>query len=106
MNTIDKSNSPVTGLNITKRGVKSCKKLLARIERTKNRIAQEFDASLAAHGQLVRLALNEAEALAWQTAYPHLLFPALALEKVQAVVTWQTRQLAVDRRHLVFTETI
>jgi hypothetical protein len=48
--------------------------------------------------------LNEAEALAWQTSYPHLLFPELAVEKVQAVAAWQTRQESVQRHHTLFAE--
>ena len=45
--------------------------------------------------RLVRLALTEAEALAAQTGYPHLVFPLLAEEKVQQVTRWQERQHAV-----------
>ena len=65
---------------IANRCLQSCKNLLAGIEQITTKIADEYQV----HGQLLRLALNEAEALAWQTDYPHLLFPALALEKVQA----------------------
>ncbi|HXI73863.1 MAG TPA: hypothetical protein VNN22_26270 [Verrucomicrobiae bacterium] len=86
------------------RCVESCKKLLAGIDATRNRIANEFHETLEANGQLVQLALNEAEALAWQTAYPHLLFPALAMEKVQSVAAWQTRQQSLHRRHPAFAE--
>jgi hypothetical protein len=48
--------------------------------------------------------VNEAEALAWQTPYPHLLFPSLAAEKVQAVAAWQTRQQSVHQRQPLFAE--
>jgi hypothetical protein len=48
--------------------------------------------------------LNEAEALAWQTAYPHLLFPSLAVEKIQSVAAWQARQRLVHQQHLAFAE--
>jgi hypothetical protein len=41
---------------------------------------------------MLRLALNEAEALAWQTLYPHLVFPDLAAEKVRGVAAWNSRQ--------------
>ena len=44
---------------------------------------------------MLRLALTEAEALAWQTDFPHLFFPALAAEKAQAAVAWHQRQRAV-----------
>lgn len=87
---------------LAKRCVQSCKKLLTGIKQARNRIANEFHETVKTHGQLVQLALNEAEAIAWQTAYPHLLFPALAVEKVQAVAAWQTRQQSVQRRHALF----
>jgi hypothetical protein len=48
--------------------------------------------------QLVRLALNEAEALARQTWYPHLVFPDLAAEKIQAVAAWENRQRRLGGR--------
>lgn len=70
----------------------SCQKLLAQIEQTRNAILAEFRGTLAAHEHLLRLAVNEAEALAWQTGFPHLLFPALAMEKVRAVAAWHERQ--------------
>jgi hypothetical protein len=41
------------------------------------------------------LALNEAEALAWQTPYPHLFFPMLAEEKAASVKQWSARQRLV-----------
>jgi hypothetical protein len=39
--------------------------------------------------------LNEAEALAWQTEFPHLVFPILAQEKVQSAANWEAHQQAV-----------
>ncbi len=86
------------------RCVQSCKKLLAEIEQAKNRIANEFQGTLESRGHLFHRAVSEAEALAWQTAYPHLFFPTLAIEKVQAVAVWQTRQHALLQRHSVFAE--
>ncbi|HTV41415.1 MAG TPA: hypothetical protein VMF08_12610 [Candidatus Sulfotelmatobacter sp.] len=38
--------------------------------------------------RFLRLAVNEAEGLAWQTMYPQLVFPDLAMEKIQAIVQW------------------
>ena len=104
MKTTDTNENVTDQQTITNRCVQSCKKLLAGIDATRNRITNEFHETLEANEQLVQLALNEAEALAWQTAYPHLLFPALAVEKVQAVATWQTRQQSVRRHHSVFAE--
>ncbi len=102
MKTTDLNNDLAVEQSIADRCVQSCKKLLAGIDATRNRIANEFHETLEANGQLVQLALNEAEALAWQTAYPHLLFPALAMEKVQSVAAWQTRQQSLHQRHPAF----
>ena len=87
---------------ITNRCLQSCKKLLAGIEQVKNKIAERVSRNVGSHGQVLQLALNEAEALAWQTDYPHLLFPALAVEKVQAAAAWQTRQQSVRAAAPVF----
>ena len=75
----------------------SCRKLLDRIERVKQTVLDEFRDTLDAHNQMVRLAVNEAEALAWETDYPHLLFPALAQEKAEQVSSWEKRQREVKR---------
>jgi hypothetical protein len=85
------------------RCVASCEKLLAQITRARNAIAAEFRETRQANDRLVQLALNEAEALAWQTDYPHLLFPALAHEKVQAVAAWNSHQQIVRKRQAEFS---
>ena len=69
-----------------------CRKIRAQIAGVKEAIFAESSRALTAPERLVRLALNEAEAAAWQTAYPHLFFPTLAMEKIQAVAAWNTRQ--------------
>lgn len=73
-----------------------CPKTAAQLEQAKAAVLSEFQDGLADHAHLLRLALNEAEALAWQTGYPHLLFPALAMEKAQAVAHWHTRQRSLQ----------
>ena|SRR6185369_5280980 len=78
----------------------SCRKLLDRIERVKQTVLDEFHDTMDAHNQMVRLAVNEAEALAWETDYPHLLFPALAHEKAEQVSSWEKRQREVKRSQL------
>src|SRR6266545_3210644 len=42
--------------------------------------------------RLLQHALNEAESIAWQTGFPQLVFPLLALEKASAVAAWEVRQ--------------
>ena len=72
-----------------------CRKIRAQIAGAKEAIFAEYSRVFSAPERLVRLALNEAEAAAWQTKYPHLVFPALATEKVQAVADWNARQQSV-----------
>ncbi|MGA2543461.1 MAG: hypothetical protein ABSG78_18075 [Verrucomicrobiota bacterium] len=72
--------------------VESCKQILAQMRKAKDAIFAEAHDTLKAREQMLRLALNEAEALAWQTLYPHLVFPDLAAEKVRGVAAWNSRQ--------------
>jgi hypothetical protein len=68
-----------------------CQKALERIAGAREMILRESLGTLPAQESVLRLALNEAEAAAWQTAYPELVFPVLATEKVQAVVAWDAK---------------
>ena len=70
----------------------SCRKIRAQIAGVKEAIFAEYSRAVSAPERLVRLALNEAEAAAWQTKYPHLFFPTLAVEKVRALADWNARQ--------------
>jgi hypothetical protein len=79
----------------------SCRKLVAQIENTKDGILAQFREK--AHEHLLRLALNEAEAIAWGTEFPHLVFPMLAMEKAQSVATWFARQRSMNRAASVRT---
>jgi hypothetical protein len=69
--------------------------VLAQIQRVKEAIFDELSTGLNPHEQMLRLALNEAEALAWQTPYPHLVFAGLAAEKAQSVAEWEARQESI-----------
>ena len=71
---------------------RACRKARAEIARARAAVLAEWSEGLKAQRHALRLALNEAEALAWQTMYPHLVFPILAAEKVQAVAAWNRRQ--------------
>lgn len=66
-----------------------------RLQQLRERVEAEFTQLRDTRGHLVKLALNEAEALALQTSFPHLVFPALAQEKVGAVAVWHRRQAAL-----------
>jgi hypothetical protein len=47
--------------------------------------------------RLFRSALNEAEALAWETGFPHLVFPTLAMEKVRSLAEGYERRKCMPR---------
>ena len=97
MNTVQHHKPSPAVARFTNICLGSCQKLIAQIEKTKDNILREFREKLGAPEQLLRLALTEAEALACQTAYPHLVFPELALEKAQSVVAWDAHQRSIRR---------
>jgi len=55
-------------------------------------VEREFSILLQREPRLLRQVLNEAEAIAWQTGFPQLVFPSLALEKARAAAIWENRQ--------------
>jgi tRNA nucleotidyltransferase/poly(A) polymerase len=69
-----------------------CAKFVQQIGQAKKNLVAEFRDAFATQEQLLQLAIVEADALAWQTDYPHLLFPALATEKIERAAHWQARQ--------------
>jgi len=89
--------SAEAGTSFTGACLASCQKILAQVAKVKEAIFAESAHALQSQERLLRLALNEAEAAARQTMYPHLVFPTLALEKVQAVTAWNRRQELVRR---------
>jgi hypothetical protein len=95
------NNETIRNAGATETFVNACKecgrKLVAQIEKAKSAVLAEFHDTLRAHEQMLHLALNEAEALAWETSVPQLVFPMLAQEKAQAVAAWQERQDALRR---------
>jgi len=96
MNTTKRTNDNTSRTRtIANNCVATCQKLIGQIESAKNSLLAEFRDTIAAPEQLLRLALSEAEALAWQSGFPQLVFPALAREKAQAVVAWDAHQRTV-----------
>jgi hypothetical protein len=88
----NQTNNAAVGGNFGNACRECGQKVLARLRETKAAILAEARETVKARERLLTLALNEAEALAWQTWYPHLLFPALAAEKLQDVARWNRRQ--------------
>ena len=73
----------------------SCRKLNAQVAEVKQSILREFEVGPFGDGEMIQVAVNEAEALAWQTPYPHLFFTTLAREKATAATQWAARQRVV-----------
>jgi hypothetical protein len=73
-------------------GVANENKLALTIDQVKREVFSEYQSALGANDQLLRLAIIEADALAHQTEYPHLVFPMLASEKAQSAARWQHHQ--------------
>src|SRR5688500_18333764 len=76
----------------------TCGAVRNKLESVKERILHQRRELVQGRERLLKLALNEAEAVAWQTGYPHLVFPTLALEKAEAAVLWQRRQRTIQQR--------
>ncbi len=74
---------------VPKSWIASGRILIVGIERAKRELAAEHKFELPE--RLFRVALNEAEALAWETEYPQLVFPTLAEEKIEAISAWYNR---------------
>jgi hypothetical protein len=70
--------------------------LKSRVRELKAKLLSEFRGRVDRHGHVLELALNEAEALAWESGFPQLLFPTLALEKARSVARWHDHQQAVQ----------
>ncbi len=90
------------GRRLEKAGAAAGPRLRRQISTAKATIFAESSPALTAQVHLLRLALNEAEAVAGQTLYPELVFPVLATEKVQAVIAWVARQQTVRQTSAVF----
>lgn len=80
---------------------KTCQKILNQIATAKDNVLEQFRDLLAEHEHSLRLALNEAEALAWETQYPELVFQDLAEEKAQGVINWVEHQRVVRPREIL-----
>lgn len=80
------------GTAFSKSCIQCAKAILEQIRNARERVLSEARETVEVHEHLLRLAVNEAEALAWQTLYPQLFFPDLAAEKIQGAAHWNRRQ--------------
>ncbi len=93
--------------NVTRKLANACvdryQRLVAHIAKVKENLVTEFKENFEVQDRILRLAVNEAEALAWETEYPHLVFPTLALEKVKVAANWHERQGLIRRNEVDYT---
>ena len=82
---------------------RSCQKILAQVAKAKDAVVAQFRDLVVDHEHALQLLLNEAEALAWQTQYPQLVFQDLAEEKARGLVNWVAHQHLVRSRALLRT---
>jgi hypothetical protein len=96
MNTTNEARENQNQKNALEHALHSCKQIVAQIKNVKETLLAEARNTLTAPEQLLRLAVSEAEALAFQTRYPQLVFADLAEEKIQRTALWNERQYQLD----------
>lgn len=69
--------------------------IAAKLNDYKVGLLEEFNNESEAFLRFARLAVNEAEGLAWSTPYAHLFLPVLAEEKIRYARKWASRQCQV-----------
>ena len=77
--------------------IASCRKLATQIQLVKESILTEFRGTLGRTRSTLTLGGKRGRSAGLPTGYPHLLFPALAAEKAQAVTRWNKHQRAVQQ---------
>ena len=65
------------------------------LARVRGDIEQNYSSVKEQAPRIVHLTLNEAEAIAWDSGFPHLIFPLLAEEKLSKAAAWVNRQRVV-----------
>src|SRR5688500_1544650 len=74
------------------------KKLLRAVANLRAKLVRRYERVFPHRAEMVRASIAEAEALAWETSFPHLFLPLLAHEKVSRALATEgaeQRRLAV-----------
>ncbi len=71
-----------------------CRELVGAVSELKTRLHEKYERALPGRRSLVRQAVEEAEALAWQTPFPHLFLPDYAELRVAEVLAQPARVFA------------
>jgi hypothetical protein len=95
MKTIER-NENLNGLSAGTAFSKACREcydvIMEQMQKVRETILAEARKTFHIQERFLRLAVNEAEGVAWQTMYPQLVFPDLAMEKIQRMLQWSRRQ--------------
>lgn len=62
-----------------------CRKLIDALAGLKHKLIARYEQILPGSGELIRRAVNEAELVAWETSFPHLVLPDLAEARLAAL---------------------
>ncbi|HEV2691365.1 MAG TPA: hypothetical protein VG347_00560 [Verrucomicrobiae bacterium] len=100
--TTENKNSLTNGKTFTAACLGACEKIAKQIGQAKDSLVAEFKGAFQNQELTLQFAIAEADALARQTEYPHLLFPVLATEKLQAAAYRQSRQHYVRQSSPVY----
>ena len=84
MNT--KSNSNRCNASISGGQNQFCRKLGTALGRLKGKLQEQFEQAYPGRSQLIRQAVAEAEELAWETSFPHLLLPDFAEARLAEIL--------------------
>ena len=60
----------------------ACRKMLRALADLRQKLQRRYVDTDPRSAELVRITLAEAEALAWETSFPHLVLPLLAEERI------------------------
>src|SRR4051812_22980341 len=82
---------PLPAAASTRSPAQVCRHLLVALADLKTRLQRKFELAYPGHSQVIRRAVAEAEQLAWQTPFPHLLLPDLAEVRVSELVAAPAR---------------
>ena len=74
----------------------------AALARVRGDIERQYSSVKDQAPRIVHLTLNEAEAVAWDSGFPHLVFPLLAEEKLSKAAAWVNRQRSVREDSHIF----
>jgi hypothetical protein len=85
---------PLSGFSRSGSPAQICRKLLLALADLKGRLQRRFEQAYPGQSQIIRRALAEAEHLAWQTPFPHLLLPDLAEVRVTELVAAPARDFS------------